>query len=1359
MFTSTKSLPQGATIILAFCCGVATHAYEFVGGTGGPNDPYGIATAEQLISIGSDPNLLDKHYILLNDLDLDPNLPGGRVFTHAVIAPDMNDAYDFQGIPFTGCFDGNDCTIRNLTIPRDSVDFLGLFGAVGEEGVVENLGIEAADVGFMSGEYRGALAGRSEGRIVRCRAEGRVSGLGYIGGLVGENRGTILHCRAGGDFVFGFKDIGGLVGGNDRAGRVVRCAATCEVVATLSGRAGGLAGFNMGYIADSYATGDILPSMDVASHLGGLVGDCSGMIANCRASGNILGEEDASQLHATGGLVGRVGGKLINCYATGNIYAGADSRSIGGLAGIGTSGYIINSYAVGRVSAGENSRSVGGLVGETTQTPWIIIEGSFWDIETSGLSESAGGIGLTTAQMQDMHSFLTAGWDFVSERDNGTADVWLMPEDGGYATLALLSDVYEPPGLAGSGTREAPFRIGAPEDLGAIGRHDLSAHYELTSDIDLTGITWRLAPIVYFGGRLNGAGHIISHLTIRGREDLGLFGYIGGEAVVADLGIEDADIAGEDHAGNLGILAACNEGSIAGCYAHGRVSAGVVGYCAGGLVGSNGGRMWFGVGAIIDCHTVATLTGGDSTVCLGGLVGYNWHGTVTGSYAACDVSSGQESESVGGLTGYNGGTIVDSHASGDIRAENDSTYIGGLAGNSSGTIEGSYATVTISAGEDANDLGGLVGNNADGIITGCYSSGDVHAGDRSEDLGGLVGSNHALITSCYATGSILAGADSCDLGGLVGDNWRSAVIACYATGDVRGGQRNQQLGGLVGNNARGTVTDCYAAAYVASGYDSSGLGGLTTDSADGYTRRCFWDIETSGLAVSAGGKGLATALMHDANTYLGAGWDMADERNNGTVDLWFMPETGGYPLLTAFSETHEPHQLDGSGTNEDPYEIATAEDLGAMRHYSPSACYELTADVDLSGITWTVAPCGDFNGRFDGGGSAILNLAIDGGGFLGLFRSLGEDSVLQNVQIEDANIVCGDNAHTIGILAARNAGDISDCFTSGRIRASDRCTCLGGLLGRNGGEVLRSHTNVAVQARNRASGLGGLTGDNRGGTIGNSYAIGKIQIGFDGNDIGGLIGNNRSGQTMDCHATGDISGGYSCAALGGLVGNNRDGQTTDCHATGDISGGYSCAALGGLVGKNEGRIVNCFATGNISGGHCSSALGGLAGTGGGYAWYARIDRSYAAGNVSCGNYCDSIGGLAGSNGSGGGIHDCYATGSVTSGQEGRYIGGLVGENALGTVVRCYAAGSVLAGSSGTTLGGLVGAKGLGTATACYFLAPADGGGPDNGAGVFLTDVQMKQRASFVGCDFEGVWTICEGKDYPRLWWEPVQCGP
>jgi hypothetical protein len=42
---------------VVFGCSLAGYAGPFAGGTGDPGDPYQIATAEQLISIGSDPNL------------------------------------------------------------------------------------------------------------------------------------------------------------------------------------------------------------------------------------------------------------------------------------------------------------------------------------------------------------------------------------------------------------------------------------------------------------------------------------------------------------------------------------------------------------------------------------------------------------------------------------------------------------------------------------------------------------------------------------------------------------------------------------------------------------------------------------------------------------------------------------------------------------------------------------------------------------------------------------------------------------------------------------------------------------------------------------------------------------------------------------------------------------------------------------------------------------------------------------------------------------------------------------------------------------------------------------------------------
>ena len=72
---------------------------------GQPNDPYQIATAADLIALGERPEDYGKHFLLTADIDLDPNLPGRKVFDRAVIAPDTNpnDPYiPFQGTAFTG---------------------------------------------------------------------------------------------------------------------------------------------------------------------------------------------------------------------------------------------------------------------------------------------------------------------------------------------------------------------------------------------------------------------------------------------------------------------------------------------------------------------------------------------------------------------------------------------------------------------------------------------------------------------------------------------------------------------------------------------------------------------------------------------------------------------------------------------------------------------------------------------------------------------------------------------------------------------------------------------------------------------------------------------------------------------------------------------------------------------------------------------------------------------------------------------------------------------------------------------------------------------------------------------------------
>jgi Leucine-rich repeat (LRR) protein len=318
----------GATI-LHDCSYDCSNPPPYSGGSGTVADPYQIATAEALIYLGNTTRDYSKHFILTVDVDL-----AGYTFDHAVISPDVNESLDVTSCtPFTGIFNGNGHTIRNLHI--EGSQNLGLFGRVGQCSIM-NLGLE--DVSIQgTDDCVGGLVGYNEGVLSNCYSTGTVTGDEFVGGLVGENwPGSLSNCYSG-------------------------CA--------VSG------GSNV---------------------IGGLVGYSYGNVSNCYSTGAVTGEG-----WDVGGLVGLNVGRVSNCYSTGNV--------IGGV------------------------RDISGLVGRNY---FGTISSSFWDIQTSGLTQSAGGTGLSTAAMQDINTYLNAGWDFVNEIVNGPNDVWTTPVAGGYPILA-----------------------------------------------------------------------------------------------------------------------------------------------------------------------------------------------------------------------------------------------------------------------------------------------------------------------------------------------------------------------------------------------------------------------------------------------------------------------------------------------------------------------------------------------------------------------------------------------------------------------------------------------------------------------------------------------------------------------------------------------------------------------------------------------------------------------------------------------------------------------------------------------------------------------------------------------------------
>ena len=493
----------------------------------------------------------------------------------------------------------------------------------------------------------GGLVGRNIGSVSVCYSTGAVSGdegVSNVGGLVGYSGGStgssISDCYATG-VVNGSPDsysVGGLVGFNDYSSKIRQCYSTGEV--SGSSCVGGLVGENYGSINQCYSYSTGLVS-GTSYYVGGLVGVNSGSIGNCYSMSEV-----SSSAEFVGGLVGYNSGSINNCCSTGIV---SGYSYVGGLVGYNDyNGGISQCYSTGAVNG---DYGVGGLVGFNE---YGIIANSYWDTQTSGQNYSNGGEGKTTEQMQDINTFLNAGWDFVNETTNGTCNYWQMPTGGGYPVLSIF-DGYIPPEPLGSGTEVDPYIITDANDLGTIWYRPWS-DYVLANDINLAGIEWSVAVVPAFSGVLNGNGFCIRNLSIDGGGFLGLFGWISFGGKVENFGLENSTVSGSSNSHYVGGLAGNNNGSISNCYSRGAVSVSSYSGYIGGLVGYNCVDEYGGGGSISNCYSTGQVSG-ESDV--GGLVGSHYSGSISQCYSTCLVIG---DSNAGGLVGYNvdNNTVVSS---------------------------------------------------------------------------------------------------------------------------------------------------------------------------------------------------------------------------------------------------------------------------------------------------------------------------------------------------------------------------------------------------------------------------------------------------------------------------------------------------------------------------------------------------------------------------------------------------------------------------------------------------------------------------------------------------------------------------
>ena len=248
-----------------------------------------------------------------------------------------------------------------------------------------------------------------------------------------------------------------------------------------------------------------------------------------------------------------------------------------------------------------------------------------------------------------------------------------------------------------------------------------SGKYILMNDIDLDGYDWTLVGTDWsnvFTGELNGNGFVIKNLTInKPTEDhVGLFGYTNG-AIIKNLGIEDANVTGQESVGILvGRSMATN---ISNCYISGIVNAERY---VGGFTGSiEGGSL------IKNCYSNIDITGNSD---VGGICGVN--------------------------TDAGGGNIENSYSTGKISGDQ---YIGGIIGKydrgGGHYVKNCYSTSVVTGNINVGTLFGY--RNASDDSINCYYDKErsgVATGTGNGQESGIQGVTTAELQSLIDNGSL-----------------------------------------------------------------------------------------------------------------------------------------------------------------------------------------------------------------------------------------------------------------------------------------------------------------------------------------------------------------------------------------------------------------------------------------------------------------------------------------------------------------------------------------------------------------------------------------------------------------------------
>lgn len=263
----------------------------------------------------------------------------------------------------------------------------------------------------------------------------------------------------------------------------------------------------------------------------------------------------------------------------------------------------------------------------------------------------------------------------------------------------------------------------------------------------------------------------------------------------------------------------------------------------------------------------------------------------------------------------------------------------------------------------------------------------------------------------------------------------------------------------------------------------------------------------------------------------------------------------------------------GTGTEKDPYQINTAEELAYFaKSVNGGKWYDreyiiLKNNINLNDREWT--PIGNngnfFRGNFDGGnhtvtGMRISNSSADYVGLFGECKRHNINSAIKNITVKNSDI---NGKRFVGAIVGRadeinieNCRSIANTINSEKI-VGGICGYFGGY---SGGKVSRCYNSSQVKGKTNAGGIAG-TGDRCIAedclNTGEITIIGKTYQSTGGGIFGFFNDYIASASITACVNLGKVSGGESFGGIVGSTDSKSTGHISNCYYNMDaITGGF-----------------------------------------------------------------------------------------------------------------------------------------------------------------------------------------------------------